>query len=256
MKQKYYISTILVFISIILYSCEIKKIENTTNNVDSLKHAPFKGIGELIVDTPFEKISNYKKFKKNGNIYSLEKYEISKEIGVVEFVEVELNEGLIYKVRFVDGPFTKYFNFKINDTLISLYINPYNNDIYMDYSRAIYSENNETNNQAKIDEVHSSRYNFRNDFLSFYDKHISYLEKKYIYSKYRRPIPISSLEEDAKLLDNKPPTLLQLNFEPTGLYEYSYESRAISELIEIKEEKIKQYNDSLNKAKYMQDVVR
>ena len=147
MKLKYSISTIIIYTTIILYSCEIKQIDTNTitNKTDSIKHEPFKGIGELIVDTPFEKVSNYKKFKKNGNIYSLEKYEISKEIGVVEFVEVEVYKGLIYKVNFCNGPFTNKFYFKINDTTIS---SGYNNVTYIDY---VYNDGSVTIEEVAVD---------------------------------------------------------------------------------------------------------
>jgi hypothetical protein len=249
---KIYISTILVATTIFLYSCEIKQSDTNTitNKTDSIKHEPFKGFGELIVDTPFEKVSNYKKFKKNGNIYSLEKYEISKEIGVVEFVEVELYDGLIYKVKFCNGPFTKDFYFKINDTIIS---SGYNKDTYIDYSYIPKNNDIVVVEEAGADAIYFGHPDFTNEFVLFHDEALSYSQMKFLTSIPKPKFFKNDFTSGYDIYNSNSGITYRISKEDMNRnswqFEISYESLLIKD-------RIKRDNDSLNKVQYMQDVVK
>ena len=83
----------LLFIA--LYSCQ-----NEGKN-------SFKGIGELNIGSKFDSISSYKFFTKvNENEYTLNKLEISKEIGIIEDLNVKTKNGKIYSVSFSTGKYS------------------------------------------------------------------------------------------------------------------------------------------------------
>ena len=89
----------LLLIILVTISCQKN---NTNNSIDS-----FKGIGELIIGAKFDSIPSHKLFdKKNKNEYVLNKFELTKNIGIVENVNIKLNKGYIYSVSFTSGKFT------------------------------------------------------------------------------------------------------------------------------------------------------
>jgi len=71
------------------------------SNSDSSKKREFKGFGELIIGKEFKSLKSYAQFETVcKNSYYAEKYEISKEIGVVEGVTVLLKNEKIHDVSF------------------------------------------------------------------------------------------------------------------------------------------------------------
>jgi hypothetical protein len=88
-------SLLSFFLFIALYSCQ-----NEGKN-------SFKGIGELNIGSKFDSISYYKFFTKvNENQYTLNKLEISKEIGIIEDLKVNTKNGKIYSVSFSTGKYS------------------------------------------------------------------------------------------------------------------------------------------------------
>ncbi len=84
-----------------------------------IKKSEFKGFGELLVGVPFDSIPSSRLFNKNGeNQFVLNKFELTKEIGVVESVEVKTKNGKIFEVKFTTGKFTNAFNIKSYLSLI------------------------------------------------------------------------------------------------------------------------------------------
>lgn len=67
----------------------------------------FKGIGELNIGSKFDSIPSYKFFTKvNENEYTLNEFEISKEIGILENLKVKTKKGKIYSVSFSKGKYS------------------------------------------------------------------------------------------------------------------------------------------------------
>ena len=67
----------------------------------------FHGIGEFIIGAKFDTLKSYKLFRKNSDTeFELEKFELTKEIGVVENLIVKTQNGKIYSVSFKRGKFT------------------------------------------------------------------------------------------------------------------------------------------------------
>lgn len=78
-----------------------------------IKKSNFEGFGELLIGVPFDSIPSSGLFNKNNETqFVLNKLELTKEIGVVESVEVKTENGKIYEVKFTTGKFTNAANIK------------------------------------------------------------------------------------------------------------------------------------------------
>ncbi len=107
-----FVTTILT-IAIIFSSCE-KKITNIKSN------DTFKGIEEFKIGARFDSLASSKLFEKESDEkFYLDKYELSKEIGVVEMIFVTTYKGKISSVSFQSG---KYTNIASIDSYIDLLI--------------------------------------------------------------------------------------------------------------------------------------
>lgn len=89
-------NTLFVLLLIILFSC---KMEDKN---------PFTGLGELKIGAQFDSIPSYSFYKKEReNEYVLNKFEISKELGILEDLKIKTQNGKIYSVEFSTGKYSK-----------------------------------------------------------------------------------------------------------------------------------------------------
>lgn len=92
----------IVLFLMILHSCDKMPKQKRENK--------FHGIGEFIIGAKFDTLKSYKLFEKNSDSeFELEKFELTKEIGVVEDLTVKTQNGKIYSVSFKRGKFTNTF---------------------------------------------------------------------------------------------------------------------------------------------------
>lgn len=67
----------------------------------------FSGIGEFIIGAKFDTLKSYKLFdKKTDTEFNIEKFELTKEIGIIEDLTIKTENGKIYEVSFSKGKFT------------------------------------------------------------------------------------------------------------------------------------------------------
>ncbi|MBK9104199.1 MAG: hypothetical protein IPL92_06415 [Saprospiraceae bacterium] len=89
----------LLLITTFTFSC--------TNSSELNSESQFSGYGELIIGNQIDSIRSFSLFKEvSENEYSIDKYELTKEIGVVEEVGVKTKDGVIYEVKFDIGKYT------------------------------------------------------------------------------------------------------------------------------------------------------
>lgn len=77
----------------------------------------FKGFGEFLIGANFDSIPSSKLFStKEENHFTLDKFELSKEYGVIESVEIETRKGRILEVNFTTGKYS-------NSSKLASYLN-------------------------------------------------------------------------------------------------------------------------------------
>ncbi len=115
-----------IFIATFLF-CLISCNEKTSKTRLNL----FKGYGELLIGAKFDSIPSYKLFNKNPEGYfELDKYEISKEIGVIEDVVVKTKNGRIYDVSFSNGKYTDVL--KLDEAMLKMQEESFSRDPKLD----------------------------------------------------------------------------------------------------------------------------
>lgn len=101
-KKLDYLKKGFIILTFILFSCENK----------NAGHSPkFNGFGDLVIGAEFRNLKFYRMFKKEDeDTYSIEKYKLSPEIGIVENVTIKLYKGRISDVNFKEGKYTSTNN--------------------------------------------------------------------------------------------------------------------------------------------------
>ena len=104
---------------IILLLIIISTISCKNNNTDEDKNK-FIGLGKLTLGSEFKKIENNEYFELNSDlqritsdsVYCIAKYEINKEFGIVENLNIAVKNGKIFWISFNDGMYTNDHNIR------------------------------------------------------------------------------------------------------------------------------------------------
>ena len=90
------------------------------SNVSDLSEENFKGLGNLTIGREFSKLNHKEHFDLNSelqmisydSVYCIAKYDINKEFGIIENLNVGVKDGKIFWIYFKSGPYTNNSNIK------------------------------------------------------------------------------------------------------------------------------------------------
>lgn len=155
---------ILLIVLTLTISCKEKENSDSTKNI-------FTGLGQFKIGKKIKTIENYNYFQLNSDsvlvmydsVYYIPKYELNKEFGIVENLQLAIKDGKIFRVYFRKGPYTKHDNIKNNfDKKLILENNSEVESSTIDY----FSSHNSTKA--------SMTFTKKNIFYNYYDSGIVY----------------------------------------------------------------------------------
>lgn len=102
----------ILLLLIVLNTFSCKKIDQSVNKEE------FKGLGKLLLGREFNKLEYYDHFQLDSDlqmitydsVYCIAKYDVSKEYGIIENLNVGVKDGKIFWVHFNKGIYTHNYN--------------------------------------------------------------------------------------------------------------------------------------------------